>query len=247
MHENSGTTLMCFFSQMTAERFTSFGSDGDWAQMLTNKLKWQFLPMLCVDSSAWIIYNEWCSFQKLVNTRQSACVNYTSKTSLRLLMAPCVIAARVQNRNFRWSSEMKAALFPRSLSLYEAWTSRYRWRITSLMLKSPGQGRGWEARRACNKIIRMTLPNRPEKDVLLSANKWGLAAAWPRSFRLMSWRNRQSLSGHNMQRGSSITAPPTRISVSAPARAGSCLVEQSSGLHWQTSRLRIIPYWFAGI
>lgn len=103
---------------------------------------------------------------------------------------------------------MKAALFPRSLSLYEAWTSRYRWRITSLMLKSPGQGRGWEARRACNKIIRMTLPNRPEKDVLLSANKWGLAAAWPRSFRLMSWRNRQSLSGHNMQRGSSITAPP---------------------------------------
>lgn len=109
---------------------------------------------------------------------------------------------------------MKAALFPRSLSLYEAWTSRYRWRITSLMLKSPGQGRGWEARRACNKIIRMTLPNRPEKDVLLSANKWGLAEAWPRSFRLMSWRNRQSLSGHNMQRGSSITAPPPPASPS---------------------------------
>lgn len=41
--------------------------------------------------------------------------------------------------------------------------------------------------------------------------------------------------------------PPPRSSVSAPAQAESCLAEQRSGLHRQTSRLRIIPYWFAGI
>lgn len=49
--------------QMTAERFTSSGSDSDWAQT-RNKWKRWFLPLLYVDSSAGVIYNEWRRLRK---------------------------------------------------------------------------------------------------------------------------------------------------------------------------------------
>lgn len=75
-------------------------------------------------------------------------------------------------------------------------------------LEITGAEEGRRGRCTFNRITGCHSQTQPEQHtVFLCANKWGLAAAWPRSFSLMSWRNRQSLWGYNMQKDSSITTP----------------------------------------
>lgn len=117
--------------------------------------------------------------------------------------------------------------------------------LFDLEITSAEEGQG--GRCTFNRITRCHSQTQPEQHtVFLWANKWGLAAAWPRSFSLMSWRNRQSLRGHNTQEDSSITTPA--LSAHLPVENPAWLSRgEGHNLCHKIGRLRMIPYRLAGI
>lgn len=119
-----------------------------------------------------------------------------------------------------------------------------RWWIASLILKSPVQRKDEEGDALLIGSLGATPKLLPEHHtVFLCANKWGLAAAWPGSFSLMSWRNRQSLqhsSTHPSQARLCLYARPVENPTWLSGGEGRNLCHN-------IGRLRMIPYRLAGI
>lgn len=131
------------------------------------------------------------------------------------------------------------------LSLYSLSNTCCRWLIACLILKSPEEEQG--RRTNFNRFSRCHSLTQSEQHTMFPCtHKWGLAAAWPRSFSLMSWRNRQSLWGQNTQKDSSITPPAlfAHLPVENPVwlRGG-----EGHNLCYKSCRSQMIPYRLAGI